>query len=142
MPGSAEISVFSFFHQPLIAHPFTINYGQLVAIAATVFVSWLNYIGVRRAGDFQFLFTLLKIAIILGIVAIGFSYTGGSWANFGSEFTGADIQITFVLEAANASGLLKDYPVLTEYLARIHARPAYKRAIEKGGPFDLSFGRG
>jgi len=82
-------SVFSFFREPLIAHPFTINYGQLVAIAATVFVSWLNYIGVRRAGDFQFLFTLLKIAIILGIVAIGFSYTGGSWANFGTEFTGA-----------------------------------------------------
>src|SRR6204780_4743791 len=82
-------SVFSFFHQPLIAHPFAINYGQLVAIAATVFVSWLNYIGVRRAGDFQFLFTLLKVAIILGIVAVGFSYTGGTWANFGSEFTGA-----------------------------------------------------
>jgi APA family basic amino acid/polyamine antiporter len=81
--------VFSFFPQPLIAHPFTLNYGQLVAIAATVFVSWLNYIGVRRAGDFQLLFTLLKIAIILGIVAVGFSYTGGSWANFGSEFTGA-----------------------------------------------------
>ena len=82
-------SVFSFFHQPLIAHPFAISYGQLVAIAAAVFVSWLNYIGVRRSGDFQFLFTLLKVAIILGIVAIGFSYTGGSWANFGSEFTGA-----------------------------------------------------
>ncbi len=82
-------SVFSFFGQPLIAHPFTISYGQLVAIAATVFVSWLNYIGVRRAGDFQFLFTLLKVAIILGIVAVGFSYQGGSWSNFGSEFSGA-----------------------------------------------------
>ena len=82
-------TVFSFFHQPMIVHPFAINYGQLVAIAATVFVSWLNYIGVRRAGEFQFLFTLLKVAIILGIVAVGFSYTGGSWANFGSEFTGA-----------------------------------------------------
>ena len=32
---------------------------------------------------------MLKVAIILGIVAIGFSYTGGSWSNFGSEFTGA-----------------------------------------------------
>jgi APA family basic amino acid/polyamine antiporter len=82
-------TAFSFFHETLIAHPLAINYGQLVAIAATVFVSWLNYIGVRRAGDFQFLFTLLKVAIILGIVAVGFSYTGGSWANFGSEFTGA-----------------------------------------------------
>ena len=82
-------SVFSFFPHPWLSHPFVITYGQLVAIAAAVFVSWLNYIGVRRAGDFQFLFTLLKVAIILGIVAVGFSYSGGSWSNFATEFTGA-----------------------------------------------------
>src|SRR3979411_1264136 len=81
--------VFSFFSHACISHPFTVNYGQLVAIGATVLVSWLNYIGVRRAGDFQFLFTLLKVAIILGIVAVGFSYSGGTWANFATEFAGA-----------------------------------------------------
>ena len=81
--------VFSFFSHPCITHPFTINYGQLVAIGAAVLVSWLNYIGVRKAGDFQFVFTLLKIAIILGIVAVGFAYRGGTWANFATEFTGA-----------------------------------------------------
>jgi APA family basic amino acid/polyamine antiporter len=81
--------VFSFFSHVCISHPFTVNYGQLAAIGATVLVSWLNYIGVRRAGDFQFLFTLLKVAIILGIVAVGFSYSGGTWANFATEFTGA-----------------------------------------------------
>ncbi len=81
--------VFSFFSHPCIAHPFTVSYGQLVAIAATLLISWLNYIGVRRAGEFQFLFTLLKVAIILGIVAVGFSYSGGTWANFATEFTGA-----------------------------------------------------
>jgi glutathione S-transferase len=59
----------------------------------------------------------------------------------GSGLTGADIQITFVLEAANASGLLKDYPVLVTYLGHMHARPAYKRAIEKGGPYDLGGNR-
>ncbi len=80
---------FSFFSHTCISHPFTVNYGQLAAIGATVLVSWLNYIGVRRAGDFQFLFTLLKVAIILGIVAVGFSYSGGTWANFATEFTGA-----------------------------------------------------
>lgn len=82
-------SVFSFFSHPCLSYPFTVSYGQLVAIAAAIFVSWLNYIGVRRAGDFQFVFTLLKVAIILGIVAVGFSYTGGTWANFATEFTGA-----------------------------------------------------
>jgi glutathione S-transferase len=59
----------------------------------------------------------------------------------GSDLTGADIQITFVLEAANASGLLKDYPTLSEYLTRMQARPAYRRAIEKGGPYDLGGNR-
>src|SRR5271157_2790899 len=81
--------VFSFFSHACISYPFTVSYGQLAAIGATVLVSWLNYIGVRRAGEFQFLFTLLKVAIILGIVAVGFSYSGGTWANFTTEFTGA-----------------------------------------------------
>ena len=85
----ATFPVFSFFSQPCVTHPFTINYGQLVAIGAAVLVSWLNYIGVRKAGEFQFLFTLLKVAIILGIVAVGFSYHGGTWANFATEFAGA-----------------------------------------------------
>ena len=60
-----------------------------MAIAATLLISWLNYIGVRRAGEFQFLFTLLKVAIILAIVVVGFSYSGGTWANFATEFVGA-----------------------------------------------------
>jgi APA family basic amino acid/polyamine antiporter len=77
------------FSQSAASHPFILTYGQIVAIAATVLISGLNYIGVRRAGEFQFLFTLLKVAIILGIVAVGFSYSGGTWANFGTEFTGA-----------------------------------------------------
>ena len=59
----------------------------------------------------------------------------------GDALTGADIQMTFVLEAANSSGLLKDYPVLQAYLERMQSRPAYKRAIEKGGPYDLGGNR-
>lgn len=59
----------------------------------------------------------------------------------GDDLTGADIQLTFALEAADASGLLKDYPALTAYLARMQSRPAYSRAIEKGGPYDLGANR-
>ena len=84
-----SFSVFAFFPQACLTYPITVTYGQLVAIAATVFVSWLNYIGVRRAGDFQFLFTLLKVAIILGIVIVGFSASAGSWSNFATQFSGA-----------------------------------------------------
>jgi APA family basic amino acid/polyamine antiporter len=81
--------IFSFFTHPILTRPFAITYGQLVAIGATVLISWLNYIGVRKAGEFQFLFTLLKVVTILGIVAVGFSYSGGSWSNFATEFVGA-----------------------------------------------------
>jgi APA family basic amino acid/polyamine antiporter len=88
---------FAFFSLPWVsfalpataAHVFAITYGQLLAIGATVLISALNYVGVRRAGDFQFLFTLLKVAIILGIVVVGFSYRSGTWANFTTEFVGA-----------------------------------------------------
>ena len=78
-----------FFSDACITQPFTINYGQFVAIGSAIVISWLNYIGVRRAGEFQFVFTLLKVAIIVGIVAVGFSYSGGTWANFATEFAGA-----------------------------------------------------
>ncbi len=79
----------AFFSHTRQTHTYALTYGQLVAIGATVLISALNYIGVRRAGEFQFLFTLLKVAIIFGIVAVGFSYRGGTWANFATEFTGA-----------------------------------------------------
>jgi glutathione S-transferase len=59
----------------------------------------------------------------------------------GNSLTGADIQIAFVLEAAQASGLLKAHPALEKYLAGLQARPAYRRAIEKGGPYDLTMNR-
>lgn len=56
----------------------------------------------------------------------------------GDEFTGADIQMSFVAEAAQArGGLDAKRPKLMAYLERIHARPAYKRALERGGPYAL-----
>ncbi|MBX3588449.1 MAG: glutathione S-transferase [Ramlibacter sp.] len=56
----------------------------------------------------------------------------------GAEFTGADIQMSFPLEAAAArGGLDASRPRLMDFLARIHARPAYQRAVEKGGAFSI-----
>ena len=60
-----------------------------MAVAAATLISILNYIGIKKAGDFQLVFTFLKVAIILSIVVIGFSYSGGSWQNFAGSFTGA-----------------------------------------------------
>jgi glutathione S-transferase len=56
----------------------------------------------------------------------------------GDEFSAADIQMSFPLEAAAAhAGLDARYPKLSDWLARAHARPAYLRALEKGGPYTL-----
>jgi glutathione S-transferase len=56
----------------------------------------------------------------------------------GAEFSGADIQMSFPLEAAAARGGLDGRrPRLLDFLARIHARPAYQRAIERGGEYGI-----
>jgi glutathione S-transferase len=56
----------------------------------------------------------------------------------GNSFTAADIQMSFPLEAAAArGGLDASRPKLMAFLERIHARPAYKRALERGGAYAL-----
>ncbi len=56
----------------------------------------------------------------------------------GEAFTAADIHMSFPVEAAQArGGLDAKRPRLMAYLARIHARPAYRRALERGGPYSL-----
>ena len=86
-------SIFSFFPTNVLSTPFAITWGQLVAIAAAILISLLNYIGVKKAGEFQLVFTVLKVAIILGIVFVCFSGGGSApgrgWSNFAGTFTGA-----------------------------------------------------
>ncbi len=54
----------------------------------------------------------------------------------GDEFSAADIMMSFPLEAASArAGLNASRPNLMSFLARIHARPAYQRALSSGGPY-------
>jgi glutathione S-transferase len=57
----------------------------------------------------------------------------------GSDFTAADIQMSFPLEVAvSRAGLGPSRPKLMAFLGRIHARPAYVRALERGGSYDLA----
>ena len=54
----------------------------------------------------------------------------------GEEFTAADVQMSFPLEAAaSRAGLNASRPRLWAFLVRIHTRDAYKRALERGGPY-------
>lgn len=56
----------------------------------------------------------------------------------GAQFSAADIQMSFPLEAARARGGLDEKrPRLMAFLEKIHARPAYRRAIERGGEYAL-----
>lgn len=56
----------------------------------------------------------------------------------GAEMTAADVQMSFPLEAAAARiNLDNQFPKLKGFLDRIHARPAYQRAVERGGEFQL-----
>ncbi len=56
----------------------------------------------------------------------------------GDTLTGADIQLSFVLEACQARGGLNgSCPRLMAFLQRIHALPAYQRAVERGGEYSI-----
>jgi glutathione S-transferase len=57
----------------------------------------------------------------------------------GDAFSAADIQMSFPVEAAaQRGGLGASHPKLMQYLKRIHARPAYKRALKRGGPYSFA----
>lgn len=56
----------------------------------------------------------------------------------GDEFSAADVQMSFPVEAAAArGGLDARRPRLAAFLERIHSRPAYRRALAQGGPYEL-----
>jgi len=65
---------------------------------------------------------------------------GGKSFLCGETFTGADINLEYLLEHAEGLKLLNGRPNLTRYLAALKARPAYVKAIALGGPITLPQG--
>ena len=60
----------------------------------------------------------------------------GAAANLlGDELSGADIQMSFIGEIAKAQGKLQAYPNLAAWVQKFQARPAYRRAVERGGEY-------
>ncbi|MGQ0585614.1 MAG: glutathione S-transferase family protein [Gammaproteobacteria bacterium] len=55
----------------------------------------------------------------------------------GEELSAADVQLSFPVEAAAARAGLDEFPKLKDWLARVRTRPAYRRALERGGPFEV-----
>lgn len=56
----------------------------------------------------------------------------------GGELSGADFQMSFPLEASVARGVGKAFPEIEKFVSRVHQRPAYQRALEKGGQYDFA----
>lgn len=62
---------------------------------------------------------------------------GRDWL-VGGDITGADIQMSFVGEIAGVFGVRAAYPAIDAWVKRFQARPAYQRALEKGGPYSFA----
>ena len=81
-------AVLSWLSHPLLLHPWRLEWGQIVAIGLTWLITGLNYLGLRRAGAFQLIFTILKIALIVAIIFFCFISPLGHFSNFSTIFTG------------------------------------------------------
>ena len=79
----------TFLSETLVSRAVTITKGHTVAIAAIALITFINYIGVKKAGEFQLFFTSLKVAMIVCIVVGGFTYAQGSWGNFHTSYAAA-----------------------------------------------------
>jgi APA family basic amino acid/polyamine antiporter len=77
------LGVFSTFHWLTTHVPgLPLLWSQVFAIGVTWFMTGLNYLGIKKAGDFQLVFTVLKGVLILIVAALCFASASGSWANF------------------------------------------------------------
>ena len=82
------LGIFAVFHwldPPAIGGPLPVLWSQLFAIAVTWLITGLNYLGIKKAGDFQVVFTLLKGLLILVVAGFCFSSSLGSWSNFSTS---------------------------------------------------------
>jgi APA family basic amino acid/polyamine antiporter len=77
------LGVFPAFHWLTVHVPgLPLLWSQVFAIGVTWFMTGLNYLGIKKAGDFQLVFTVLKGVLILIVAALCFASASGSWANF------------------------------------------------------------
>ncbi len=77
------LGVFPAFHW-LSAHVpgLPLLWSQVFSIVVTWLITGLNYLGIKKAGDFQLVFTVLKGVLILIVAALCFTSASGSWGNF------------------------------------------------------------
>jgi glutathione S-transferase len=117
--------------------------------AHLVYLEWLHYAEGSAMLPLMLSFYLMRLGEaagpltprVNGEIDNNFTYIANALGDrdylMGADFTGADVQVSFVLEMARALGRLNAFPSLSAYVDRLHARPAYQRAIEKGGVYTI-----
>jgi len=73
---------FHWLSDQAVGGPIPLLWSQIFAIFVTWIITGLNYIGIKKAGDFQLIFTALKVILILIVAGVCFSSTLGTFANF------------------------------------------------------------
>ena len=83
------LGIFTVFHwldtTAIGSGRYAVMWSQLFAITVTWLITGLNYLGIKKAGDFQVVFTVLKAVLILIVVGFCFSSALGSWGNFSTS---------------------------------------------------------
>jgi APA family basic amino acid/polyamine antiporter len=73
---------FHWLDAQVISGPMPLIWSQVFAIAVTWLITGLNCLGIKKAGDFQLVFTILKVVLILIVVVFCFAWSAGTLANF------------------------------------------------------------
>jgi glutathione S-transferase len=110
-----------------------LHYAEGSAMMPLMTVMYVGLLG--EAGQILAPRSESEIANHLGYVDAALD--GRDWL-VGAGITGADIQMSFVGEVTRAFGRLDAFPNIKAWVARFQARPAYRRAIEKGGPYNMA----
>ncbi|MBD2448771.1 glutathione S-transferase [Nostoc sp. FACHB-152] len=121
--------------QERLRYRYWLHYAEGSAMLPLVMNTVLNLFGI---GD-----NSVNDAFIAPQIKLHFDYIenelGKSTWFVGEEFTAADIQMSFPLEiVAMQPELINSRPKIKQFIERIHARPAYKRALERGGKYDFA----
>jgi len=80
---------FNWLDARVLSGPVPLVWSQIFAIAVTWLITGLNCLGIKKAGDFQLVFTLLKVVLILIVVGFCLTWTSGSFANFSTTLPNA-----------------------------------------------------
>jgi APA family basic amino acid/polyamine antiporter len=86
------LGIFTAFHwldTQAIGGDWPVNWSQLFAIAVTWLITGLNYLGIKKAGDFQVFFTVLKVLLIVVVAGFCFASSTGDWSHLSTSVSNA-----------------------------------------------------